>query len=151
MINHRGLTNYVSWAREAYRVREAAGAPVHSSVGFDLTVTSLLVPLAAGKSVEMVSEEGGIEELGEMLRRGKGYSLVKITPSHLEGLTEMMGEREAEGSAVAYVIGGEALSWEQVERWRVRSGATRIINEYGPTEAVVGCSVYEAEVNEAEC
>ncbi|HSN85633.1 MAG TPA: AMP-binding protein, partial [Thermoanaerobaculia bacterium] len=48
MIPHRGLVNYLLWAREAYAAAEGAGAPVHSTIGFDLTVTSLLVPLTAG-------------------------------------------------------------------------------------------------------
>ncbi|HWI60600.1 MAG TPA: AMP-binding protein, partial [Symbiobacteriaceae bacterium] len=41
MIHHRGLVNYLWWAKDAYQVAAGAGAPVHSSVSFDLTVTSL--------------------------------------------------------------------------------------------------------------
>ncbi|MGH9761035.1 MAG: AMP-binding protein, partial [Blastocatellia bacterium] len=38
---------------------------------------------------------------------------------------------------------GEALKWEALSRWLVNAPNTRVINEYGPTETVVGCSVYE--------
>jgi non-ribosomal peptide synthetase component F len=48
MLEHRGVVNYLRWAMEAYRVGEGRGAPVHSSVAFDLTVTSLFAPLLAG-------------------------------------------------------------------------------------------------------
>src|SRR6185503_5372634 len=41
MINHRGLANYLSWCTEAYAVADGCGAPVHSSISFDLTVTSV--------------------------------------------------------------------------------------------------------------
>jgi len=36
MITHRGLTNYLNWATEAYAVADGCGAPVHSSISFDL-------------------------------------------------------------------------------------------------------------------
>ena len=45
MVTHQGLVNYLTWAIKNYRVAEGQGSPVHSPVGFDLTVTSLLVPL----------------------------------------------------------------------------------------------------------
>src|ERR1039458_9185069 len=35
LIEHRGLTNYLSWCVEAYRVAEGCGAPVSSAIGFD--------------------------------------------------------------------------------------------------------------------
>ena len=63
MISHGGLANYLRWAREAYRIEEGEGAPVNSSIGFDLTVTSLYGPLVSGKRVNLLSEEEGIEAL----------------------------------------------------------------------------------------
>ena len=56
LIHHRGLVNYLTWCRRAYPLGEGAGAPVHSSISFDLTVTSLLAPLAAGKAVHLLPE-----------------------------------------------------------------------------------------------
>ncbi|HKT52225.1 MAG TPA: alpha/beta fold hydrolase, partial [Candidatus Angelobacter sp.] len=46
------------------------------------------------------------------------------------------------------IVGGEALNYEQLSLWRMHSARTRIINEYGPTEAVVGCCVYEVGVDD---
>src|SRR5206468_3269702 len=36
-----------------------------------------------------------------------------------------------------------ALSADDLEFWAVHAPETRIVNEYGPTETVVGCCVYE--------
>ena len=44
----RGLSNYLQWAADAYRAADGTGSAVHSSLSFDLTVTSLFVPLVAG-------------------------------------------------------------------------------------------------------
>ncbi len=69
MIVHRGLTNYLSWAVRAYEADAGQGAPVHSSFSFDLTVTSLFAPLLAGRRVDLLPEDRGVEALAEALRR----------------------------------------------------------------------------------
>lgn len=144
-IHHQGLVNYLSWCIEAYRVKEGTGAPVHSPLGFDLTVTSLFAPLLAGKRVLLIPEEEGIDGLCQALRNvqaGEEFSLVKITPAHIEILRHRLPVSAA-SSAKAFVIGGEALVGEALSYWRDNAPATRIINEYGPTETVVGCCIYE--------
>jgi amino acid adenylation domain-containing protein/FkbH-like protein len=143
MITHEGLTNYLAWAIGAYRVDEGQGAPVHSSIGFDLTVTGLFPPLLRGRAVTLLPEDAGVEGLERVLRSQGGFSLVKITPAHLDVLNLRIPPAEMAGRAGALVIGGEALSNETVAPWRAHAPATRLINEYGPTETVVGCCVYE--------
>jgi amino acid adenylation domain-containing protein len=140
-VTHGGLSNYLQWARAAYGVDAGTGAPVHSSIGFDLTVTSLLVPLVSGGWVELLGEELGVERLGGQLN-DQGYGLVKLTPAHLGLLgQEEPGERGSRG----LVIGGENLLWASLEPWR--GGGAVLWNEYGPTETVVGCASYRAEVS----
>ena len=149
MISHGGLSNYLQWATESYRIEEGEGAPVSSSIGFDLTVTSLYGPLVSGKCVNLLSEKEGIEALGRSLREESGYSLVKITPAHLELLAQQMSDCEVNGRANALVIGGEELRAKGLKFWQERARGTRLINEYGPTETVVGCCVYEVEGTES--
>jgi non-ribosomal peptide synthetase component F len=67
VVTHRGLSNYLLWCREAYELEEGAGAPLHSSLSFDLTVTSLLGPLVSGASIDLLDEEGGLGELSQRL------------------------------------------------------------------------------------
>jgi amino acid adenylation domain-containing protein/non-ribosomal peptide synthase protein (TIGR01720 family) len=148
MIPHRGVMNYLSWAVAAYRVEEGCGAPVHTPLAFDLTVTSLLAPWLAGRCAVLVSEEEGVAGLGLALAEpdavtAAGFSLVKLTPAHLPLLAEQPGA-VASGRTRALVIGGEALNGERLAPWRRAAPDTRVINEYGPTETVVGCCVYAA-------
>src|SRR5262249_26975725 len=58
MIVHRGLVNYLAWAIKTYDAAQGCGAPVHSSISFDLTVTSLFAPLFVGRSIYLLPEEG---------------------------------------------------------------------------------------------
>jgi amino acid adenylation domain-containing protein len=143
MVTHRGLTNYLCWAAAAYNIVEGRGTVVHSPISFDLTVTSLFVPLIAGQSVELLPEGHSVEDLAATLRARGDLSLVKATPAHLEGLSQYLGTDEVRGLSRAFVIGGEALSWDQVAFWRRYAPDSRLINEYGPTETVVGCTSYE--------
>ncbi len=143
-ILHRGLTNYLLWAVEAYKVSQGNGAPVHSSISFDATITGWFTPLLAGKTVTLVPEGAEIEALNALLQSQDNFSLVKITPAHLEALSHLLPEQAAARGARAFVIGGEALFGKQLEFWQIHAPDARMINEYGPTETVVGCCVYEA-------
>ncbi|HSF40221.1 MAG TPA: amino acid adenylation domain-containing protein [Thermoanaerobaculia bacterium] len=146
VVTHRGLVNYLCWARTAYGTSPGKGAPVHSPLGFDLTVTSLFVPLLTGAPITLVPEEDGIGALAEALCaprvRGEGaFGLAKITPAHLGLLRQLTADGEPPPSAACLVIGGDALWAADIAPWR-RQG-TRIFNEYGPTETVVGCCIHE--------
>ena len=68
-VTHRGLVNYVAWAAAAYRVDGGCGAVLQFVAGFDLSVTSIVVPLVAGAAV-VVSREGGPEGLAAVLASG---------------------------------------------------------------------------------
>jgi amino acid adenylation domain-containing protein len=148
LIVHRGLTNYLSWCTEAYNVADGAGAPVHSSISFDLTVTSLFAPLMVGRRVDLLGEDLGVEQLAAALEKNSGYSLVKITPAHLQLLGRQLAPQDVAGRTRAFVIGGEQLMAEHIAFWREHAPDTLLFNEYGPTETVVGCCVYQVPVGE---
>src|SRR5205085_5936309 len=140
---HDGLVNYLWWALKTYGVNEGDSAPVHTSISFDLTVTSLYTPLIAGGRIELLPEDVGAQSLLAALRKTKNRALVKLTPAHLELLNQQLRPEEAAGLARTLVIGGETLLAESLQLWREFAPDTRLINEYGPTEAVVGCCAYE--------
>jgi amino acid adenylation domain-containing protein len=143
LVPHRGLTSYLDWAVETYRAGDGQGVPVHSSLGFDLTVTSLFAPLLAGSAVILIPERKGLEGLLATFVSGADFSLVKLTPSHLDAVTSWLDERSPAVRIGTLVVGGEALRAEAVARWRALAPRTRVINEYGPTETVVGCCIEE--------
>ena len=142
LIPHRGLTNYLSWCTSAYKVEEGEGAPVHSSLSFDLTITALFAPLLVGRKVELLPESPGIENLSTAAESRRNFSLIKITPLHLELLRHQLSPQQAAGLTRTFVIGGENLLAENLAFWQDAAPDTVLVNEYGPTETVVGCCVY---------
>jgi amino acid adenylation domain-containing protein len=150
LITHRGLVNYLSWCTQAYAVEQGIGTLVHSPLGFDLTVTSLFSPLLVGCQVELLPENQGIEALFTALRRSSNLSLVKITPSHLDLLKGQLSPEEIAGRTRAFIIGGENLLAEKLAFWQDFAPDTMLVNEYGPTETVVGCCIYQVPNNQRD-
>ncbi|HEX2079519.1 MAG TPA: amino acid adenylation domain-containing protein, partial [Longimicrobium sp.] len=144
-VEHAPLAAYLGWATRTYPGRSSA---VHSSLSFDLTVTSLFVPLLTGGTVDLVEETDAVEMLGRRLQREEPYGMLKLTPTHLRVLGEQLREG-AGGGAECLVVGGEALLGEQLEWWRARFPETVLVNEYGPTETVVGCCIDVRRLGEA--
>ncbi|MBE7122186.1 amino acid adenylation domain-containing protein [Bacillus cereus] len=142
MIPHRGLTNYLEWALDAYEVEKGIGTIVSSSLAFDATITSLFTPLLTGGRVILIREGEEIEQLSKVLRKHQNLSLLKITPAHLLLLNQQLSPEDLAGRVRTVVIGGEALMGEDIAFWQQAAPKTRLMNEYGPTETVVGCSVY---------
>lgn len=152
MVEHASIANYLLWANRHYRMSEGSGAPLHTPIGFDLSLTALLGPLVAGRTVTFVEETDPFERLVALgaCMTGAGYSLAKLTPSHLDAMEYVLSPHELEGSARVLVIGGEALHARQIAYWRRHAPDTRLVNEYGPTEATVGCCIYEVRADDPD-
>ncbi|MBO1049497.1 MAG: non-ribosomal peptide synthase/polyketide synthase [Dolichospermum sp. DEX182a] len=142
-IIHQGVVNYLSWATQAYRVSEGTGAPVQSSLAFDATITSLFSPLLVGQKVVLLPQTQEIAALSAVLISESDFSLVKLTPAHLQLLAQLLPPQIIDQPTKALVIGGEALLGKNLAFWHNYAPNTRLFNEYGPTETVVGCCVYE--------
>jgi amino acid adenylation domain-containing protein/non-ribosomal peptide synthase protein (TIGR01720 family) len=136
------LANYIAWCSEAYAMRPGQVSLVHSSIAFDLTVTSLLAPLSVGATVHLVPEAPGIEALADAIRGAERVDVIKITPSHLQLLSQVLTAEER-GRVGTLVVGGEDLTAEDVALWA--PAESRLWNEYGPTETVVGACVYRLD------
>lgn len=148
-VTHRGLANYIEWAMDAYDIQHGIGAPLHSSLGFDLTITSLFAPLATGGRLIVLPEQRNLTALADTVFSGQEYSFVKLTPSHLRALNEMRTNVSGGSmNARALILGGEQLVFEDLKAWK-GTNQPRIFNEYGPTETVVGCAVYEVSFSQS--
>lgn len=144
VVEHGGLLNYVNWCLEKYPMRNQL-TMLHSPLSFDLTITSIFPPLLTGKTIEVIPELPSIEGLAQSLSTANSYNLLKITPSHLQLLSGAMKKIPDKLNLDCLVIGGEALKKETISFWRENYPEIRCFNEYGPTETVVGCCVYEID------
>jgi amino acid adenylation domain-containing protein len=95
LITQRGLTNYLNWAYSAYPLNEGRGSLVHSTIAFDATVTAVFTPLLTGKTITLIPDNADLEALANTLRKTGGFNLIKITPAHLDLLSQQIPANEA--------------------------------------------------------
>ncbi|MGD2085186.1 MAG: amino acid adenylation domain-containing protein [Candidatus Aminicenantes bacterium] len=138
IIDHQGLVNYIWWAAHRYVKNERVNFPLFTSISFDLTITSIFTPLITGNAIVVYGNGDGdktllIKKVIDESRVG----VVKLTPSHLR----LVRENPIQSSAVKrYIVGGEELDTQLAADISGNSHHDiEIYNEYGPTEAVVGC------------
>lgn len=144
VIPHLALANYLLWARDVY-TDGPTDFPLYSSIGFDLTVTSLFLPLLTGGRIVVypVADGGGLPVI--RVFEEDRVDVVKLTPSHLAALRP----RHMKTSRIrTLILGGEDLKTELARKVvEASDGTLSIVNEYGPTETTVGAMLYRFDVH----
>lgn len=149
MVTHRNVVNYASYASQRFDVPLGEGSLICTSISFDLVLTGLFPPLLSGKSIRLAPEHLSLEVLAEELPHCSNLAPLKLTPSHLSLVQHSLQPGQILGRVKTLVLGGEALQARTLEYWRKHDPRTRIFNHYGPTEATIGCIVYEVLGNES--
>ncbi|WP_343618692.1 amino acid adenylation domain-containing protein, partial [Flavobacterium sp.] len=146
-IAHASLTNYLLWGKEYYSAGGAHSLDfgLFTSLSFDLTVTSLFLPIISGGKLTVFETTDDVSKLLTSYFES-GISSIKLTPAHISILESLDIKQTAVKLAI---VGGEALLENQVRILQNLNPEIRIINEYGPTEATVGCIIYDVK-NAAE-
>lgn len=144
VISQAALCNYLWFARERYGLADSTMA-LYTSLSSDLTVTSVLGPLISGGTVRLYAQ--GNDQLRHIVAEDL-VDVIKATPAHLAQLNR--GVRPPRRLR-ALIVGGERLLPSLADRAQdVLGHDLKVYNEYGPTEATVGCVVYEYRGNEQD-
>lgn len=142
-LSHSALANYIGWCSENYH--QTCSPPVYafySSVSFDLTITSIFSPLVSGGKIKVFQEREGEFVINDVLRDSE-ITILKLTPSHLKILNHSLADGPHNTSLETLIVGGEELLCSTAHQTLERLGQhVQLINEYGPTEAAVGCMNY---------
>ena len=138
-IEHRSLLNYLHWGVEEFGVDATTRLPLLTSLSFDVSGTSIFLPLITGGTVVLVQDQPTHLTLRRLLEES-GATMLNLTPSHLE----LIGRLDIAPTGFrSIVVVGEQLRVEVAARAQEMFGPEcRIINEYGPTEATIGCTSY---------
>ena len=150
MISHRNVVNYNCWAIKQYAREQKVSFPFFTSLSFDLTVTSIFTPLLSGNRVIIYEWEIAEILIGKIIEENR-VEVLKLTPSHLKlilldpGIDHfILWDGEKKSHIKQIIVGGELLETGLargiVEKF---NSEVAIYNEYGPTEATVGCMIYE--------
>lgn len=140
MIENRSLINYLTWAKKVYFNNETSNFAFFTTISFDLTITSIFTPLISGESIFIFTDDEKSIAL-EKIVLDREVNIIKLTPSHLRILKEI---DLSESNICKIIVGGEQLESELCSEITEKfPNKVSIYNEYGPTEAVVGCMTYK--------
>lgn len=141
-VEHHSLAHYIQWANQAYFQGQNLGSfPLFTSLCFDLTLTSVFCPLTRGRALHVFGHGLPVADvLKQIFQPNSPVDCVKLTPAHLRVLVEVGLDRT---DVRTVIVGGEALAAHHVEVLRRLCPDIAVFNEYGPTEATVGCAVEE--------
>ncbi len=147
-IPHGALSRYIHFARDQYTEGPGRAFAFFSPPSVDLSVTSIFTPLASGGTVEIYPESTEERDLAifDVIDEDR-CDVVKLTPAHLALLVQR-GPIMAQRLRVL-IVGGEDLKRSLARRVQDELGpAVALYNEYGPTEAAVGCMVHRFDLED---
>ena len=141
MIEHRNLINYINHSKSMYDLLTGA-ALLHSSTAFDMSITSIFLPIVVGNTVHILPQDYQIDSVESIFKK-HSFGLIKVTPSHLKILQSQLSYESIHKQKGSFVVGGENLLKDEIQFWLEASTDMSVFNEYGPTETTVGCCVFE--------
>jgi len=141
-VEHRQLLNYLHGILTRLDLPEGASFATVSTFAADLGNTVIFPALCTGGCLHVISQERATSP--EMLVdycESHPIDCLKIVPSHLNALlTASHPEKILPRKYL--ILGGEALSWQLVEKIQHYKPSCHILNHYGPTETTVGVLTY---------
>ncbi|WP_420574968.1 amino acid adenylation domain-containing protein [Kordia sp.] len=144
-IAHGSLTNYLLWAKDAYLSEKLHNFNfgLFTPLSFDLTITSLFLPIISGGTLTVFDNH---KDLGEILQKylSSEIACIKLTPAHIH-LLNGLDIKPTDVKTQMAIVGGDALQDSHVKTLQKLNPTIKIYNEYGPTEATVGCVVQEIQ------
>ncbi|HEV2147241.1 MAG TPA: amino acid adenylation domain-containing protein, partial [Longimicrobiaceae bacterium] len=147
VVEHRALAGHGLSVGEHFGLAASDRVLQFASFNFDASVEQMLAPLLCGACV-VLREEGvpSVEALGRLVA-DSGLTVLNLPTAQWHLLAEewARGEAVPDTSRLRLMIaGGEAMLPSFVRRWReTPAGGARLLNAYGPTEAVVTASTFE--------
>jgi amino acid adenylation domain-containing protein/non-ribosomal peptide synthase protein (TIGR01720 family) len=148
VVGHGNLM-HSTWARGAYYQEPVGCYLLLSSFAFDSSVAGLFWTLGQGGCL-CLPEDDAVKDpaaLAELIARHRVTHLLAL-PSFYSLLLD---QAEAELQTLkAVIVAGEACSTEVVKRHYALLPQAALYNEYGPTEATVWSSVYQASPSDLD-
>ncbi|WP_329182020.1 amino acid adenylation domain-containing protein (plasmid) [Streptomyces decoyicus] len=139
MVEHGSLANYAAWCGSLVGTG-GVGSPLFASLGYDLAMTSLWVPLAQGQRV--VTVPGLWDQEALFGARQDLYTFMKLTPSHARFFEALADPPRYDRVTRLLMFGGEGLDPALLTALGSRLDGLRLVNHYGPTETTIGCCAH---------
>jgi len=147
VVSQSALQNYVEGIESRLALPAQASLSALSSVAADLGYTAVFGALGSGRCLRLITEATGLDpELLALELRNHPVDCLKIVPSHLAALLTSTNAADILPTS-SLILGGESLDAELLELLKSMAPRLRILNHYGPTEATIGISCGDIEID----
>uniref|UniRef100_UPI003F6F83B3 amino acid adenylation domain-containing protein n=1 Tax=Gloeocapsopsis crepidinum TaxID=693223 RepID=UPI003F6F83B3 len=147
LVSHRALVNHSLAVAQAYQLQPQDRVLQFASISFDVAAEEIFASWLSGATVVIRTEQiSSFANFQQFLSQQKLSVLNLPTAYWHEWVSYLQFTNTSLPSTVRLVIvGTEQASSEKLALWqKIASQNVRWLNAYGPTEATIGVTVYEA-------
>lgn len=147
VVSHGAMMDYLQTAKDSYFGSADATLALTHYV-FDMTVPALFLPFLNGARGVFPAEADILSFMMQELTKDDALNCVlRMTPMHVRGLLNLLPEGTLINGHHKFVIGGEVFQLMLARELQQRCPNSVIYNHYGPSETVVGCTMYNVSDN----
>lgn len=141
---HRGICNRLLWMQNAYQLTVSDRVVQKTPFSFDVSVWEFFWPLINGASL-VIAQPGGHQDSAYLVKliSSQQITTIHFVPSMLQVFLQEQTLEEC-NCLKRVICSGEALSWEQQNRFFERLDA-ELHNLYGPTEAAIDVTFWQCQ------
>jgi len=144
VIPHRGVIDYIDWARDCYAFSENEVIGSQAPLYFDNSTLDLYLCLACGATLHLIPEECFAFPIQLMdYVRNAGITTIFWVPSVMTNVANFKVLDNAELPPLQRILfAGEVMPARTLNYWRQKFPHALFSNLYGPTEITVDCTYY---------
>ena len=146
-IQHRSLVNYTTAVSIEYEIEKCDHILQFSSISFDVSAEEIYTSLTSGATL-VLRTESMLDSIGVFLQKCRNWEItvLALPTAYWHELTAILSQETfaLPPSLRLIIIGGEKALPERWKTWHECVGQrVRLVNNYGPTEATVGATIYD--------
>jgi len=149
VIPHRGIIDYIDWARECYQISENEIIGNQAPFFFDNSTLDIYLCLSCGATLILIPETifGYPLKLMQYVQQ-MGVTTFFWVPSVMTSIANFkILDTLAPESLRKILFAGEVMPVRTVNYWRSKYPHALFSNLYGPTEITVDCTYYNVDRN----
>ena len=150
LIQHESLVNYTTVATAEYEIDQCDRILQFSSISFDVSAEEIYTSLTSGATL-VLRTDSMLDSVEEFLQKCKNWEItvMALPTAYWNELTAFLTQKTVllPPSLRLIIIGGEKALPERLKTWlECVEQQVRLVNNYGPTEATVGATIYDLSV-----
>ncbi|ACS85473.1 non-ribosomal peptide synthetase [Musicola paradisiaca] len=144
-VVHGALAQHILNINRCYRIGAADRCLQTASISFDAALEQLFVPLSCGASVHFVDlRMNDVDSLVSFIEQRR-ITVADLTASYVSEFLNLYAAARPQALLRLLIVGNECFYSTVLRRCLAVNLADRVINAYGPTEAVITSTLYEVQ------